>query len=95
MWRNFYAADSARDDGRAATDRSVLLVEVLLVPGHGAEEAVQQTLTKAGCLDSLAQGAPKALVEPDPECALGELRRRSQLADEREMSCWRWAGCGI
>ena len=73
----------------------MLLVKVVLVPGHGAEEAVQQILTKAGYLESLAKGVPKALVEPDPECARGGLRRRSQLADEREMSCWRWAGCGI
>ena len=53
------------------------------------------TLTKAVRLDSLAKGVPEALVKPDPECARGDLRRRSQLADRREMLCWRWAGCGI
>ena len=74
---------------------AVLLVEDLLFPGHGDEEAVQQTLTKASRLGSLAKGATEALVEPDPECSRGNLRRRSQLADGREMSSWRWAGRGI
>ena len=89
MWRNCDAAGTVRDNDRVTAARAVLLVEVLLVPGYGADEAGQQTLTKAGCLESLAKGVSKALVATYPECAQGELRRRSQLADEREMSCWR------
>ena len=51
----------------------MLLVEVLLVPGHGADEAVEQISTEARRLESLAEGVPEALVEPDPECARVEL----------------------